>query len=144
MHTYRLTTGAPLRAMAIAAVATLSGAIIIVLAGIFDWPTAVGVVGGGLAALGIVVGALAWIFRILLTVVVEIDDDGFRMLRGSREQQGGRWTDISRLGSSDQGGLLRLVRRTGEPDTVIISPAGRRSRELDRLAADIVTRLQQH
>ncbi len=142
MQTYRLRAGAPVRALAIAAAATLTGAVVLVVTEIFDWPTAVGVSGGVIAVFGLGVLALALIFSALLAVVVEVNDDGFRMKRGRRLQDGGQWTDISRLSLSEQGGLLRLVRDDGEPDLVIIDPTGQRSAELGRLTADIMTRLQ--
>ncbi|MGA4670488.1 hypothetical protein ACPCG0_11970 [Propionibacteriaceae bacterium Y1923] len=139
MKTYTLRPRLPLRAFVLAAVVSVVGALVAVLAGANGWPAAV-FVGGMvlLVAAVLLVGAAVISMRSMRTFV-DLDDEGFH-IHGPGVDKRGEWAEVTRVALADDG--ARLVFSHGEVErTHLWCPGGATDPEFQALTRDLVTRL---
>ena len=104
---YTITPRPPIRALVIAAVTSLVGAVLLVVALASSWHVAVAVVGGLLLAGGLALAVAALLTPSRLAVTVTLDDDGYRVT-GSGGEQVGAWDDVTRVTQSDDGAHVTI------------------------------------
>ncbi|GAB3625048.1 hypothetical protein GCM10027418_31350 [Mariniluteicoccus endophyticus] len=137
---YHLRPAPPVRALGIAAVAAVVGAIVLVSALQMAWPTAVAAVGGILVALGVVLLVLALVAMFRMRVRAELTPTGysFRTPAGVRH---GTWAETVKVTVSDTGHRVTFVHRDDTTDHVI-TPLGNQDPQQDELLADVYRRLE--
>lgn len=138
--TYVIKARPPLRAFAIAAVASLVGAVWLVLALTNQWPILSMVVACCVLGFGLfmVVAGLAAVQR--QTVTLTLGDDGYR-LEGASGEEGGDWDAVTRVTLAKDRSLVTIH----EGDTVrhhlVFRSAS--TTQLDEILADIGQRLDE-
>jgi hypothetical protein len=135
-RTHVLTPPLPLRAVAVSAVLALLGAVIVVLAGRFDWSIIVGALGWLFllcAVVLLVTAALSWR---AMRVLIELTDEGY-LITGPSSREEGRWADVTRVTQTP----TTLVLHHGNQRRVqLVSPRGVTA-EMVHLSGDIARRL---
>ena len=142
MKTYTLKPRLPLRAFVLAAVLSVVGALLAVLAAAQGWHVAVLVVGIVLvvAAVLLVLGSMLSL-RTMRTVV-ELDKDGFRV-HGPGVDKHAKWPEVTRVALADEGS--RLVFSHGEVErTHLWCPGGASDPEFRALTQDVVKFLDEN
>ncbi|MFT3888615.1 MAG: hypothetical protein QM713_10695 [Arachnia sp.] len=138
--TYLIQPRPPVRAFVIAAVVALVGALLLVGALSWHWPTIVAVLGGVLLAAGVALTVAGFLSMSRLAVQVTFDDEGYSV-RGREAEQNGQWRDVSKLTVSEDGGHVTIyhgaVRRTH-----LLFP-GRDRALVDDVLSDATARLRQ-
>lgn len=128
----------PVRALAIAAAATVSGAALLVLSVSQRWPVIVAVfavlllVGGAALA-----GAALWAMR-RHVVALTLDEDGYHVA-GAGQQHRGLWADVTRVAQNQAGD--RLVIHQGQARTHLVF-AGKDEQLIADVVDDIKARLR--
>lgn len=92
----------PVRAFFIAAVASVAGAALLVLALTQGWHWVVAVVGGVLIAVGVALAVLAFLAPERQKVQLTFTPDGYR-LEGQGSSESGLWEDVTRVTQSVDG-----------------------------------------
>ncbi len=128
----------PVRALAIAAVATLVGAVVLVLSVSLGWPVIVGVLAvllllGGAA----LAGAALWAMR-RHVVALTLDEEGYHVA-GAGQRHQGQWADVTRVAQNQAGD--RLVIHQGQARTHLVF-AGRDEQLIADVVEDIKARLR--
>ncbi|MGO1973606.1 MAG: hypothetical protein ACTH2Q_11680 [Propionibacteriaceae bacterium] len=147
MGTYELRPAPPLRALAIGAVITLVGAVLLVLAVGQGWSPAVLVLGALVALLGLVLDAVALIVFVRTRVRVELDRAGFRVVttgtvsRPVPREQEGVWGDIARATVTEPDGTLVLEGRGAHPNVAVVRPR-RTAPDFDTMVNEVTVRLR--
>lgn len=139
MAEYVLRPRPAMRAFVVAAALSVIGAVLVVVGQLAGPSTPVTVIGAVLlvAAVGLVL--LAWIASRTNVVRVNLDDDGYRVL-GPKANRTGRWTEVTKVGTSEDGS--HLVISHGEVERVHIwSPLGGSDPQMQGLQSEIVERL---
>ncbi|MGJ3508210.1 hypothetical protein [Enemella sp. A6] len=142
MKRYVLQPPVPVRALVIAAVLVVAGALLVVLSNALSWPGLLMVLGVLLLVLGAVLIGFAFIAPIRLKVAVTTDESGYR-ITGGNQQAAGQWAEISRAVQSDSGGRITLEHRDGR-ETHILVPGNANRTVMDDIATDIGARLNRH
>lgn len=127
---YLLKPRPPVRAYGIAAVASLLGALFLVLSLTNQWHAAITVFGGIVLLLGLALLVVAMLSMQRHTVRVAISDDGYS-IEGTLQAHNGKWYDVSKITQSVDGGHVTIyhdnVRRThlifpgpGDPELISV------------------------
>lgn len=127
---YLLKPRPPVRAYGIAAVASLLGAVFLVLSLSNSWPVFFTVFSGIILLLGIALLVLAMVSIERNTVRVTLDEDGYR-IDGAYQAHDGQWHDVSKITQTTDGGHVTIYhgseRRThlifpgpGDPELVSV------------------------
>ncbi|MFT4215808.1 MAG: hypothetical protein QM619_01290 [Micropruina sp.] len=131
-----LTPPLPLRAVALAAVLAIVGAVLIVLTSALDLLAALAVVGwlllAGAVAL-LVVAAMSWR---RMRVVVEFTDGGYR-INGPESHEEGSWADVTKV---TQAPTSLTIHHGPDRRVRLVSPRGVTA-EMVHLTADLAKRL---
>ena len=127
---YLLKPRPPVRAYGIAAVASLLGALFLVLSFSNGWHAVVTVLAGIVLLLGLALLVLAMLSTQRNTVRITLDDHGYR-IEGTLQSHDGQWHDVSKITQSVEGGHVTIyhgnVRRThlifpgpGDPELISV------------------------
>ena len=117
---FALTARPPVRALAIAAVTTLLGAVLMVLAQARDLSMVLLIIGSALLVFGLTLGLLAIMLVARLRSTVVLDGDGATVVRGSRRQSL-TWSAIDHV-DLDGPRLSMISKGEDGPDLVVINP----------------------
>ena len=139
MADYVLRPRPAIRAFALAAVASVVGAVLVVVGQLNGPSVVMTVIGVVLLVAALALVAIAWIASRTNAVTVQVDDDGYRVL-GPKADRQGRWREVTKVATSEDGS--HLVISHGEVERVHIwSPLGGSDPEMQGLQADIVEKL---
>ncbi|AZZ41097.1 hypothetical protein C0Z11_00990 [Acidipropionibacterium jensenii] len=134
-----LTPRPPFRGYVIAAVLSLAGAALIVIAAAQGWANGWIALFAVLLALGIALGLTATWSMIRMRLYVDLDTTGYR-IHGAGQDRSGRWADVTRAALTESRSRLTLYHgQVGR--THIVRPGVGDPREMDELAADVARRL---
>lgn len=138
-RTFFLKPRPPLRAFAIAAVLSLVGAVLLVLALQNSWHVIVAVLAGLTLAGGIVLFAIAVVAMGWLGVRITLTDEGYH-ISGTNQEHHGRWDDVTKVTQAIEGAHVTIyhgnVRRTH-----LIFPGGPAQEQMPEVVAEITKRL---
>jgi len=122
-----------------AAASVLAGAVLLVLAGSYDWPVLAFVAAGALLVTGLALVTLASLAYWRLRQTLVLDDEVLTVRRGAGERRL-RWSDIERV--TLHGDRLMLVTRSGAGEPAeVVRPAGSSPRTFTALLTAIRRRL---
>lgn len=94
--TYHITAKPPVRALIVAAIASLLGAVFLVVALSQGWHVVIVVLAALLLAAGLVLCAAAFLTASRGSATLTLNDEGYLMV-GSGEELSGEWGDVSRV-----------------------------------------------
>ena len=134
-----ITPRPPVRALVIAAVASLVGAVLLVLALGNDWHPVAVILSALLLAAGLLLAVAAFIAPSRQAVTLTIDDDGYRVNGGGKESSG-QWADVSRLTQSADGSRLTIHHGPERRNHLVFQ--GSDPSQIRRVATDIRRQLQ--
>jgi hypothetical protein len=134
-----LTAPAPVRSLAISAVAAVASAAIIVLGSALDLPPAVAIAGWALMIFAVGVAVVALVLSARLKTTLILDPASITITRG-RQRRAVRWSMIDSV--KMQGPRLLLITEpASEPDAIVINPRGSTDATFAALMAEIQQRL---
>ena len=137
--TYLIQPRPPVRAFAIAAVATLLGAILLVATLNSGWHLVIGLLAAVLMVGGIALLVAAFQSMNRLAVQVRFDEDGYRV--SGREVEGeGQWLDVTKVTQTQSGDRV-TIHHGAERATYLMFP-GKDSGQLGDVVKDIKERLR--
>lgn len=125
----------PTRALLVAALGSVLGAVLLVLSKAQDWSVVVTVLGVIVLVAGLLLGGLAIWTMTKMQVRAELTPRGylFRTPAGTRE---GTWAETTKLTASESGRRLTL-HRADESVVNVLSPVGSQDPAMKRLIADL-------
>lgn len=139
-QTFFLKPEPPLRAFAIAAVLSLLGGLLLVLALQNGWHAVIQVLFGLMLAAGIALFVAAVVAMARLGVRITLTDEGYRVT-GTNQTHEGKWIDVSKVTQAVQGAHITIyhgnVRRTH-----LIFPGGRAQEQVPEVIDAIMDRLK--
>ena len=115
-----MTARPPVRALAIAAVSTVLGAVLMVLAQARDLGLVLMIIGSALLVFGVTLGLIAILLVARLRSTVVLDRDGVTVLRGGRHQRLA-WSAIDHV-DLDGPRLSMISKCDDQPDVIVINP----------------------
>ncbi|NLT30204.1 MAG: hypothetical protein GXX86_07060 [Propionibacterium sp.] len=130
----------PVRALVIAAIATVLGALIIVLTAALPWPGVVFALGAMAVLFGLIVLGYALLAPARKQLVISTDENGYQIEGNQQQTARGSWSDVIRATQSDTGARITLELRDGHEEH-IMAPGTAHRTVMDRVAADIEARL---
>ncbi|WP_040283620.1 hypothetical protein [Tessaracoccus massiliensis] len=137
--TYLIQARPPVRAFAIAAVATLLGAVVLVAALSSGWHVLVAILGGMVMAAGFVLFAAAFTTMGRNAVQVTFTEDGYRV--EGREVNGeGHWGDVTKVTQTQSGNRV-TIQHGPDRATYLMFP-GNDPKQVDDVVLDIRERLR--
>lgn len=129
----------PFTGYAVAAVMSIAGAVLIVVAAARDWSNGWIALFAVVLALGIALALTATWSMFRMRLYVDLDARGYH-IHGAGQDRSGTWADVTRAALTESRSRLTLyhgqVRRTH-----IVRPGVGDPAEMDRMAADIAHRL---
>lgn len=105
--TYTIVPRTAVRAFLIAAIASVVGAALLVLALANYWPAAAGVIATVIMVAGLVLLLVAFIVQRRSIAELVLDDDGYTVVTRTGSQSG-RWADVTRITRSTEGGIVTI------------------------------------
>jgi hypothetical protein len=136
---FALTARPPVRALAIAAVTTLLGAVLMVLAQARDLGLVLLILGSALNVFGLSLGLVAVLLVARLRSTVVLDSDGVTVLKGGRNQRL-PWSAIDHV-DLDGPRLSMISKSDDQPGLVVINPRTPTDRTFLALVAAVQKRL---
>ncbi|GAA4898623.1 hypothetical protein GCM10025789_15750 [Tessaracoccus lubricantis] len=129
----------PVRAFAIAAVASLLGAVVLVAALSTGWHWAWALLGGLVMVAGLLLLVTAFMSMNRLAVQVTFDAEGYRV--SGREVEGeGQWVDVTKVTQTQSGNRV-TIHHGPERATYLMFP-GNDPKQVDEVVADLRGRLR--
>lgn len=128
----------PVRAFFIAAVTSVVGAALLVLALMLEWHWAVGVIGGVLIAAGVALVALAFVAPEKQKVRLTFTADGYT-LEGPGSKESGWWEEVTRVTQSGDGRRVTIFSGDDVRHHLMFAPGS--TVDMDRVLQDLSDRL---
>jgi hypothetical protein len=116
---FTLTPRPPLRALAIGSVAAVIGALLVVLAGIFELSLVLTIIGIALLIFAVTLMVTALALTARLRTALALDAEAIRVTHG-RRTRAVAWSGIESVGL--QGPRLTFTPKGGEPAIVVVNP----------------------
>ena len=138
--TYLIQPRPPVRAFAIAAVATLLGALLLVAALNSGWHVIVAILAGLVVLAGVGLLVVAFLSMGRMAVEVTFDDDGYRV--DGREVEGeGQWIDVTKVTQTQSGN--RITIHHGPSRATYLMFPGNDPAQVEQIIEDLRARLLQ-
>lgn len=128
----------PVRALLIAAVTSVVGAALLVLAMTYQWHVALSVTGGVLVAVGLLLFVLGLLAMNRGQATLTFTRDGYQ-LTTPQGTDGGNWADVTRVTQSGDGHRVTIFDGDEARHTLAFSPGS--TAEIEKVLADLSARL---